>query len=131
MEQGSVKVKNVCQLASKLNACSLENSDNHNNLNTGINCIFRVLGWDCDTCKADVMAVNNAYGSMEGINAIVNNLSGYSFCLNPDMAFTEDEQKVCANVIEQFMPPALQALTAAATEESIVEVCTNLYDGIC
>ena len=77
------------------------------------------------------MAVASAYCSMEGVNAIVEALSADAFCTNPEVGLDEGQTAVCAEVIAQFMPYALQALGGSVTEEGVAEACSNLYDGIC
>ena len=90
--------------------------------------IFRQ--WDCDTCIADVQAVASAYGSMEGVNAIIEALSGEAFCMNAEIGLDEEQQMACVDIIVQFMPPALQVLSGygMATAEG---ACKDYYDGIC
>ena len=63
--------------------------------------------WNCEACQNGVSAFGMFYANNDVINSLTENLQGQYFCEDPEMGFTEDQAKECAENMSIFMPPAL------------------------
>ena len=86
--------------------------------------------WSCDVCVQDVGLVALAYSPEYGVPGMVEALRGEAFCQNPALDLAEEQVGVCQEIVGNFMPPAMFAITNAWVELSR-EICRDWFDGVC
>ena len=86
--------------------------------------------WSCDVCVQDVGLVALAYSPEYGVPGMVEALRGEAFCQNPALDLAEEQVQVCQEIVGNFMPPAMFAITNAWVELSR-EICRDWFDGVC
>ena len=91
---------------------------------------FRQKEWSCDVCVQDVGLVALAYSPEYGVPGMVEALRGEAFCQNPALDLAEEQVQVCQEIVGNFMPPAMFAITNAWVELSR-EICRDWFDGVC
>ena len=89
----------------------------------------KVGAWDCDTCKADVVAVAEVWNSEAAAVGITDGLSGPGFCESPDFGFNDEQLAVCKTFVEAAAAAGFQLVFRAVAQYN-VEFCTELY-GVC
>jgi hypothetical protein len=70
------------------------------------------------------------YANNDVINSLTENLQGQYFCEDPEMGFTEDQVKECAENMSVFMPPALKLIGGAVVMYNN-DICNAWYEEIC
>ena len=70
------------------------------------------------------------YANNDVINSLTENLQGQYFCEDPEVGFTEDQAKECAENMSIFMPPALKLIGGAVVMYNN-DICNTWYEGIC
>ena len=82
--------------------------------------------WDCETCKADVVAVCQLFQSEGAAEGITMGLQGPQFCESPDLGLNEEQLQVCKNYVAAAAAPGF-GLVFKVLESIPTEVCDNVY----
>ena len=82
--------------------------------------------WDCDTCKADVVAMCQVLQSEGAAAGITGSLLGPLFCESPDYDLNAEQLQVCKDFVAATAAPAF-GLVFKTLEGIPTEVCDNVY----
>ena len=82
--------------------------------------------WDCETCKADVVAMCQVFQSEGAAEGITLGLSGPLFCESPELNLNAEQLQVCQDFVTATAAAGF-GLVFKTLEGLPTEVCDNVY----
>ena len=82
--------------------------------------------WDCETCKADVVAMCQVLQSEGAAAGITGSLSGPLFCESPELNLNAEQLQVCQDFVTATAAAGF-GLVFKTLEGLPTEVCDNVY----
>ena len=83
--------------------------------------------WNCGQCVQHFEHIAHLYLNEAEQDDIIGSLSGEKLCMDEELALDDDQLAFCQEVIEKFIPPALNILFKEL-EHTAHSVCHDLYD---